>query len=393
MLVLEKPTLNQGQEEAVDLMLEWLDQPCHPFFTLYGKGGVGKTFTVKEFLRRSRIYPKEVCLSAPTNNLVNMLCDGLEGYHGIVIHSLLGYYPRETSSEHQILVKGGRKDRVKLVPFKLVVLDEAPYTPAVLMDAIFTHYPHIKWLFLGHHRQLPPVGEAASYLLEVDDQIKYKYTLTQNMRAACQEQETLMDTVCEKGWDTDFSPYIVKKSVATRKMMELAENKADFCFLAYQHKVVDSTASFIRQCVYDVAPNDPPQKGEIIRVSGCADIDGNILTRPNEVVTVLHWQPDSISVRRSSGDVEILPIDVNNEIERLYQIASASRDPGDWKKYHLACRYYVTIRSKFASTVHSYQGLTTDHAIIDLTDVGKCNLEQLLYVAISRSRTIPTLFY
>lgn len=385
--------LNQGQQEAVNLMLKWYQEPNQPFFLLKARGGFGKTFTVSHFLAALNPPHADVCLSAPTNNAVNHLCDGLSGYHGAVIHSLLGYYPRESATEQQFLVKGGNPNQPKPVPFKLVILDEAYYNPSVLMDAIFYNYNNIKWLFLGDYNQLPPVGESESFLKTVDNQITYQYTLSENMRASCPIQEALMDEVCDLGWEADLSPHIIKRSKATRKMMTMAENKEDFTFLSYQHKVVDSTAEFIRQCVYDYEPGTPPQAGEMVRVSGVSDIDRRALTRPNEIVTILSTTPQDIVVKRSSNEIEVLPLDFNGEVNRLKDIAIASRDPKDWKKYHIARRFYVTVSSKDSSTVHSYQGMTTNHAVIDLTDVKKCALPQLLYVAISRSRTTPSLFY
>lgn len=180
---------NQNQQIGLDKMISWKGHPSSPFFILSGVSGAGKSFVLKEFI--STIPPGDIVLTAPTTEAVESLAEDLPQYSAMTIHNLLGYRPTETNDEKQILVRAGaRKNKAgewidpppKIVNYKYVVLEEGYYCPGIMIDSIFDNYRHIKWIFLGDYKQLPPVDEYESRLLQYEDRVDFKHDLPDDMR-------------------------------------------------------------------------------------------------------------------------------------------------------------------------------------------------------------------
>jgi exodeoxyribonuclease-5 len=382
--------LNQGQREAVNLLNQWVDTR-EQFFVLEASAGYGKSFVVKTWLNSRPDLKRSVILCAPTHQALEQLVKDIPGTDAATIHSLLGYRPSATETEKQILVRAGNPNSPKIIGHRYVILDEAFYTPKILLNAITESYSSTRFIFLGDRKQLPPVGEPVSALIELLTHIKYKCSLTQNMRTNCELQKQLVVDVGEQGWNYDFSHLKTSRGKAIREMLRLIEDgDNDFLFIAYHHRVVNEWAKIIRELVYDLQPSDPYQAGEIVRLSGVIDSDKCEIIRNNEVVEIVRACPESkwIVVRRSTGEETFLDLDWEDEIGQAKIAALKSRDRKDWTKYHTLCRSYPTISSRWAITAHSSQGCTTGKAFIDLTDLKIEGSKELLLVAVSRSQRL-----
>jgi hypothetical protein len=383
------------QEESTCIMV---DADDHLYVT-EGFKLTHNTSVLKEFIKE--IPMGKLVITAPTTEALENIAEDLPQYSAMTCHKLLGYRPTETCDEKQILVRAGaRKNGAgvwvdpppKVVNYEYVILEEAYYNPGVMIDSIFDNYRHIKWIFLGDYKQLSPVDENESRLLQYEDRVDFKHDLPEDMRSTCEKQKNLVALTRAHGLRTDFTPYVIPKVKALRNIMSIYDgDPASFSFLAlaYEHRVVDKVAADIRDIIYNYSPDTPPQPGEIIRVSGVVDDEGYEVVRTNEIVTVVHWEPDMILVKRKSGEEVALDIDHAGELPVLFQAAKISRKPADWRIYYSRARRYVQIKSAFATTIHSSQGRTKENSLIILDNMLKCRSDNLAYVAVGRSRNIP----
>lgn len=390
---------NKNQLACLEKLRLWNKETNCPFFILSGISGSGKSSVLREFIKE--IPPGKLVITAPTSEALENLAEDLPQYSAMTCHKLLGYRPTETCDEKQILVRAGSRKNAagvwvdpppRVVNYEYVILEEAYYSPGIIIDSIFDKYRHIKWIFLGDYKQLPPVDEFESRLLSYEDRVDYRHDLSEDMRSTCPIQKELVAQARLKGLKTNFNPYIISKPTALRNIMNAYDgdpNSFSFLALAYEHKVVDKVAAAVRDIVYNYSPEMPPQPGEIIRLSGVVDLEGHELVRNNERVEVLHFAGDMILVKRKNGEEVALDLDSGGELKTLYDAAKASRKPIDWRAYHNRARQYAQIRSAFATTIHSSQGRTEENTLIVLDNMLKCRSDNLAYVSVGRSRNVP----
>jgi predicted ATPase len=407
---------NEGQKAVTEGLDRWERDFREPFFILSGVSGSGKSTCVSYFLKKLQNSGKKVCLTAPTTEALESLVETIQAqgstieYSAMTIQSLLGYRPVTGKGDEQILVRAGGKKQEdgtylnpppKVVPYDYVILDEAYYNPSILTDSIFTNYTTVKWILLGDHKQLAPIGEAVSSLVFREKETKYFFDLKQDMRSIDPKQTTLVAEVRERGVATNVDQYILTKKAASQKI-EIAWNECnncpeDFSFLAlaYTHKVVKNLARSMREWIYEKDFDEKYGAGELIRVS-CVisddDTDQNcseILTRTNERVKVVQHEPDFIIVERSFGERVSLPIDHQNELETLRLTALKNNDREMMMQYHHMQRKYVNISSPWAMTAHSSQGRTKKNTLICKNNILSAQNHNLFYVAVSRSQEVP----
>ena len=65
-------SLNDQQNEAVDLLLLFTKDPTKQMFLLEGSAGTGKTTTIQEYVARAG---RRIVLTAPTNKATKVLKD------------------------------------------------------------------------------------------------------------------------------------------------------------------------------------------------------------------------------------------------------------------------------------------------------------------------------
>lgn len=386
-------TINPSQREAIEKMQNWMQTP-HPFFLLTAAAGFGKTFTVGQFLKT--IPGTQVCLTAPTSVALNVLSEDLPGYPAQTIHSLLGFRPTATETEQQVLIHAQgsiKKPILRSIPYKIVVLDEAFYVPSLIMETIFNSYCHIKWIFVGDSFQLPPVGESMSFLATQIPWILHQHELSLNMRSTCEKQRTFCSEVRENYWSADFKPYTISKTKALGKMCQMLHDKQDILFLAYHHKTVNAIGDLIREEVYDKYPSEPYSPGEMVRTSKVVDADNQEIVRNNELIEVVDNNKHFITAKRNTGEIIQLDHDWEGLVQQAKQDALVSSDKWKaWTKYHRLNSMYCKLSSPVSLTAHSSQGRTCHTAFIDLTDLKKCHVQELVYTAVSRSQNLPICF-
>lgn len=348
--------------------------------------------TIKYWLNKNKHLKKDTVLTAPTHQALEQLAKDIPGVSAMTIHALLGYRPSATESEKQILVKA-RGGGDKKIDYRYVIIDEAFYVPKVLINAIDKVYQNTRFIVLGDRKQLQAVNENQSALIDLLPSIRYKTTLTQNMRSNCEFQKQLVLDVGEKGWDYDFTPNLITRAQVIKQMCHLIDqNQLDFLFIGYRHVVVDQWAETIRELIYERGKEEFYQPGEVVRLSGVVDKDNFEVIRNNEIVTIVETckkeNPEFIIVERNGGETVLLDLDYNGDIEQAKIEALKGKDSKLWAYFHRLVRTYPKISSKWAITAHSSQGSTVDNAFLDFKDLKREGSNELLLVAVSRSKNL-----
>jgi len=136
------------------------------FVVISGGPGSGKTYTVARIIALiRRVYGNSlrVALAAPTGNAVSRLRESLgagagglaiDGVEVKTLHRLLGMRPGG----------GSRYGREHLLPYDLIVVDEASMVDLVLMHRLVEAIPPgCRLILLGDHRQLSAVEPGAVF--------------------------------------------------------------------------------------------------------------------------------------------------------------------------------------------------------------------------------------
>lgn len=180
-------TLNQQQNEALDLASLWIQDRTSLFFTLEGRAGSGKSTIAKEIIKEFRNkHPNfNVAVSAPTHKAKKVISN-FTGIEGETIQSLLGLMPNTELADFDInKPEFAMKKKPTIESYKLIVIDEASMINSGLWDMLKTQARRFntRLLCLGDSSQLPPVKEDKS-LVFLDTEITYKYFLTKVERQA-----------------------------------------------------------------------------------------------------------------------------------------------------------------------------------------------------------------
>ena len=176
--------------------------PDDNFFALSGFAGTGKTFLMREVIKRFAASHAQFAFTAPTNKAAKVL-RGVTG-SACTIYSLLGLRI-EKNGELKELVTG--KSPIELDSLDAVFLDEASMINQNLMKVLREESKRnaFKVIFMGDSAQLPPVGEVTSPVWQLDNGAM----LTQVMRHDNQILE-LVTEIRERMMD--FSPSITIQS-------------------------------------------------------------------------------------------------------------------------------------------------------------------------------------
>ena len=174
-------TLNDQQNEALQLLDEWKNDDKALFFLLAGYAGTGKTTISKEFLDSCPNWT--IAVSAPTHVAKNII-EVSTGREGATLSSLMGIGPDTDVDDYD---PDNPKFKEKRSPdfskYNLVVVDESSMVNKALTKSLLAIAARFKTkvLFMGDKAQLPPIGEVVSDIFTTE-QISYKYQLTEVMR-------------------------------------------------------------------------------------------------------------------------------------------------------------------------------------------------------------------
>lgn len=411
--------MNEGQQKALDLMLEGHN------ICLTGSAGVGKSYTIAEFLAQS---DKKVAVTSTTGVSAILI-------NGVTIHSWAGIEKGEgTAKELLMLVKSKPRPKKRIRETDVLIIDEFSMLDAELLDSLdlifrgirCNNFPFggIQLIAVVDFAQLPPVKakgfafSAKSWpgLIPKDNIIH----LTQVMRQTDQDFVTALNKI-------RFSdPCLEDPNDPSRKLLDTrviepdkrVEIEVDGCklepTLLYSHKAdveylntqrLKELLTTQENHVFDMTVKLSKKEHQIY-------IDGvlkNIqcsrelhLAVGAQVMLLINRDFEAQLVNGSRGVVKsfIHEYDSVNSVDRVVGIEVAFKngitsviDPHVWTvkvrddvKISII-QYPLTLA--YALTIHKSQGSTLDFATVDL---GSCFAPGQVYVALSRVRSLDGLY-
>lgn len=183
-------TLNQQQNEALDLAALWITDRSELFYTLSGYAGTGKSTIakeiIKEFGNKSGFGHYATVATAPTHPAKKVI-GRFTGLEAETLQSLLGLMPHVELADFDVnKPEFTQKKKPSIEYYKLVVLDEGSMVNKGLWEMLKTQARryNVKILVMGDAGQLNPVKEDDISVIFTDPDINYKYQLTMVERQA-----------------------------------------------------------------------------------------------------------------------------------------------------------------------------------------------------------------
>lgn len=441
---------NQGQQKAINGILEWLNTPNESldfndyFAVLSGSAGTGKTTVVKEILSQ---YRKEVLLAAPTHKAKKVLSLSANR-PATTIHQILGLRPNVDLSNFDPNDPAFKQvDLTDLGLPRLIVVDECSMINESLLKMLQDRAYEFKTrlLFLGDSYQLNPVKELS---ISKTFLVKHRFTLTEIVRQADSNPNTTLISLAREAVDNHNAFHNALQvesnfSVTSGKLEGYnITNSKDTFFTEIITKFSDTEAkydtNFMKVLCYtnQLAAKINRYVKDVVNPSVNLVAPGDILTGYSNISTkssgilvengadyiVIEVQEKNFSVNKKiykGLDVKtdttrftILHPDsypkFAEEVEFLYNRAKRERR---WRPYFafrdnfiLMHDFYTEDQSLitkkdidfgYAITVHKSQGSTYNNVAIAYSNLLTCRDEKerarLVYVAVSRTRHVNLL--
>jgi exodeoxyribonuclease-5 len=166
--------LSDDQARAIDLVLEWLDDPARQTLSLGGYAGTGKTTVVRHLM--DTIGPEGAAVCAFTGKAASVLqSKGVEAstMHRLIYEAKLRCSECECPAHMEGCPRCKLRDYVELyfqrvdsLGVELVIVDEASMLTDRLVEDLLMY--DTKVLFVGDHGQLEPVGTDPGVMQEPD---------------------------------------------------------------------------------------------------------------------------------------------------------------------------------------------------------------------------------
>ena len=189
-------TLNDGQQEATEIFINFSKDPNANYFILEGWAGTGKTYLssmIIEWLLFNSIQGTEVAMTAPVNDAVKVLKNSArfqdDRLHYGTIHSLAGMKAQRNKNGELKFKKDYHKPCL-LDDCNYLVIDEGSMLHSELFHIIHDNYVtlgKLKVIIIGDGGQIPPVGEKSAIPFTKEGRNEYNmwfYELTQIVRQA-----------------------------------------------------------------------------------------------------------------------------------------------------------------------------------------------------------------
>ncbi len=401
--------LNEGQNKGIDLFTQFYLDPEQYVMLLKGHSGTGKSTLVRTFLSMLKeldamaellcpgFKPPEIKLTATTHQAAEAMSTAVHGMMPTqTIHSLLGLIVNRDhmTGKTELVVRGG----APIVRDTLILMDEASFADQVLISHLFRQTDNCKFVLMGDHAQLTPVG---STFMPAFNLKGMEIELTQVMR---QKKGPLLDlceglraTVLGGPWP-QIKPDGVEIQHVNRVQFEAMcleafknpEVWGDCKILAYTNERVINFNNFMSA---EILGTSDPQAGQRMLVN-TAIRNNKVSCNTGEEVMIEEVRP-SERFDLKGWDIKLrgkawlffLPKHRSDCLAR----AKLARNDCDYQTAKAIDDSCIDLRPAFACTVNKSQGSTFDTVFIDLDDVCKKvrspnQLARALYVGLSRAR-------
>jgi exodeoxyribonuclease-5 len=421
----EKFQATPDQQEALDLMLSWLQNGYsileavssslkpnltqatspyrkflsdQPYFLLKGFAGTGKTFLITELAKTGGFKPSEICFTAPTNKAVKVLRNyldgqGLQNCEARTIYSLLGL-SLQNNGEVKEIVKP--KEPLNLSQYKVIIVDEGSMVNRFLLSAIDEAFLRwkIPFVFMGDPAQLPPVGEKTSPIWQISN----SYALTKVLRYgdSMLELATSIRNIVDHPFPSIkiiTNPPVYK--VTRAEWFSSVDDNLDLILegsakiLTWRNIKVDQYNAYVRKKLFGgpTAKIDfwlPTDK--LVATSQVKDLEDNVILQTGEeaevleVVLGLHpkhpeFEIFNILARLETGSVRtvraLTPAGTflhNNKLNELSTEAKSGKRY-KWGEFWRLKEAFAEIRHSYALTGHGSQGSSYSKSFVDLEDI------------------------
>lgn len=176
---------NQGQREAIDLLLDFLNSDNKEFL-LEGKGGTGKTTIIKKVL--AGLNSQDILALAPSHKAKKVLNKSINPdktsakISTKTLASALAIKLDENTGKFEPDTYARKNDKVPIKFAKYIIIDESSMVSDELLAEIYLWArKDAKIIFMGDKAQLPPVGQDSD---SVVFNTENKYELKEKMRQA-----------------------------------------------------------------------------------------------------------------------------------------------------------------------------------------------------------------
>lgn len=402
-------TLTTGQQNAYEAFASFILDPLEEVFVLEGYSGTGKTTLVETFLDR---LPKllstakliasddaqrwELVLTATTNKAAEAFSQ-ITGEDVKTIHSALGLrVHKDYSTGKTSLVP---RQNAEIISDVILIVDEASYVDAELLELIFERTYNCKVIFIGDPAQLLTVGCIKPPVFNAGfNTAKLTETVRQAEGSPIIDLATSFRHTVNTGDFFSFTPDGVHIQVLDRPAFEEAiiDEFDDPTWthtrskvLAWTNKTVISFNHAIRDYVKG-APNF--HKGDYAICNRyVASKNCSLKTDQLVHITGIDGDEERFGVM---GNVFVLdgkhtafmPKTSDAQKARLKQ----AKHEKDFNTARMIEEQWIDLRAAYSCTINKSQGSTYDKVFIDLDDIKKCNsgnqIARMLYVGASRAR-------
>lgn len=399
-----------------------------------GSAGVGKTYLVNELIKslnRTKNLRKILC-SAPTNQAVAVLrgkVDDMMNLEFVTTHSALKLKRSIDTRSGKYLFKPRFDPRYPpLDKVALLVVDEASMISRQLLAYLeeFADLNGTIIVFIGDHKQLPPVGEDSSPVFDAGyDELELTEIIRQgpgnpiiDLSRNLSWINTPQEVLNEKG--EGFTNTYDYQKIITR--LAEADGTDEFKYLAYTNDNVDTVNHFVRKKIYNEPDKIELNEKLIFNAPYGTDNYTNkeLFVRDLDVTEVEVFYPNSKygSDRFSKAKLKVYVINngsmsINNylpsgilivhedsadDFKRINNelLGKAKAYDITWKSYYEFIELFAQIKYSHALTVHKSQGSTFLNVFLNVKDLNinkkTTEREKLFYTGVTRASNLLILY-
>lgn len=410
----KKFTLTKSQEKAWESLNSWVKSQ-NPYAILRGSAGTGKTTLLKMINK----LDARIRITATTNKASKVLRE--MGLDSCTIYSLLGIRMSPIEDELKLTLP----DQIPFIMKNtIIVVDECSMINTQLLEFIKKTQQKcgIKFLFVGDHYQLPPVGELNSKVWGIVPKNKH-IVLTDIVRYDNQIltlADTLRKSIRDKNYEFSVeSDFDEKGGVILydrKKFISDILEKTDFDFFqnikigAWRNATVDKYNNKIRRKLGYLDKEKYAVGERILIASPIQDKEGAIIAHIDDEFIVKGVTKDIFEIEGETFSVYNLTVDISMGFLRvvtdedqgklilvLTHISKAARRETNkfnrmilWQKFWKVKQSFHSVRYGYAMTIHRLQGSTVNQLYLDAQDVlanrDKREAWRCLYVGSTRPR-------
>lgn len=383
---------------------------------LTGGAGTGKSFVVKQILDTlNQIYSfgstvkgdmtrYEPILCATTNKAAIALTEQVK-QEVVTLHSLFKLIPvwNPVTRKNELKKRQSKKNESNILEDKLLIIDEYSYIDQDLYKLIQKHTNNCKFLFVGDHCQLPPVGSDLPYIYTLG---LPTFHLNEIVRQKSDNLIAALSLECRTAIDKGLplpklrvdnkNVFYVDESTFQHALLGDIQNGLNAMYLGYTNIAVQR----YNEGLYKIfaKSNRSYNNGDPVVVNSAIKAGDGVLKTESIVfldkVTEGHFYLPHSQVHVPGYHMTIegyqyfMPLDLSMK-DAVTQHVDTPLDLSEEIN-----ETWISVRHAYACTVHKSQGSTFDAVYIDLNDIAKAGRMQsyelykrLIYVALSRPRT------